>query len=190
MKSVSGKHWEELSINKRFIEKIKIDHDLNDIQAKLVLSRNYTKEEIFLIKNKIPLHNPFLKTKDFLSGIKILNNTIINVGKILIIGDYDVDGCVSTSLMLNFLRKNNIHPDYYIPDRFKDGYGVSEKLIKKLIKRYTPKLIIFLDCGSSSNKALNYLNLKSIKSIIIDHHNTHIPYPSSNVFINLKKNVD
>jgi len=190
MKSVSGKHWEELSINKRIIEKIKIDHDLNDIQAKLVLSRNYTKEEIFLIKNKIPLHNPFLKTKDFLSGIKLLHKTIINGDKILIIGDYDVDGCVSTSLMVNFLRKNKINSNYYIPDRFKDGYGASEKLIKKLLKKYKPGLIIFLDCGSNSHEALRYLNLKSIKSIIIDHHNTKKPYPPSNVFINPKKDID
>ena len=190
MKSVSGKHWEELSINRRIIEKIKIDHDLNDIQAKLVLSRKYTKEEIFLIKNKISLHNPFLKTKDFLSGIKILNNTIINENKILIIGDYDVDGCVSTSLMVNFLRKNNVHPDYYIPNRFEDGYGASEKLIKKLLKKYKPELIIFLDCGSSSYEALKYLNSKSIKSIIIDHHNTQKPYPPCNVLINPKKDVD
>ena len=190
MKSVSGKHWEELSVNRRIIEKIKIDHDLNDIQAKLVLSRNYTKEEIFLIKNKIPLNNPFLKTKDFLSGINILNNTINNQGKILIIGDYDVDGCVSTSLMVNFLRNNNIHPDYYIPNRFEDGYGASEKLIKKLLKKNKPELIIFLDCGSNSYEALKYLNSKSIKSIIIDHHNTQKPYPPCNVLINPKKDVD
>ena len=190
MKSVSGKHWEELSVNRRIIEKIKIDHDLNDIQAKLVLSRNYTKEEIFLIKNKIPLDNPFLKTKDFLSGINILNNTINNQGKILIIGDYDVDGCVSTSLMVNFLRNNNIHPDYYIPNRFEDGYGASEKLIKKLLKKNKPELIIFLDCGSNSYEALKYLNSKSIKSIIIDHHNTQKPYPPCNVLINPKKDVD
>jgi single-stranded-DNA-specific exonuclease len=190
MKSVSGKYWEELSTNKRLIEKIKIDHALDDIQSKLVLSRNYSKEEIYLIKNKIPLHNPFLKTKDFLSGIKILQNTIINNEKILIIGDYDVDGCVSTSLMVNFLKKNNVNLNYYIPDRFKDGYGASQKLIDRLIKKCTPKLIIFLDCGSNSNEALTYLNSKSIKSIVIDHHNTQKPYPPCNVFINPKKNID
>ena len=187
MKSVSGKNWEELSLDARLIEKIKIDHALNDIQAKLVLSRNYSKEEIFLIKNKIPLNNPFLKTKDFLLGIELLQNCINNNEKILIIGDYDVDGCVSTSLMVNFFKKNNVNFTYYIPDRFKDGYGASKKLIAKLINKYTPELIIFLDCGSNSYEAITYLNSKSIKSIIIDHHNTQKPYPSCNVFINPKK---
>ena len=187
MKSVSGKNWKELSLDARLIEKIKIDHALNDVQAKLILSRNFSKEEIFLIRNKISLNNPFLKTGDFLLGTELLQKCIINNEKILIIGDYDVDGCVSTSLMVNFLKKNNVNLNYYIPDRIKDGYGASEKLIGKLIKKYTPKLIIFLDCGSNSNEALTYLNSKSIKSIIIDHHNTQKPYPPCNVFINPKK---
>ena len=190
MKSVSGKNWEEFPLDKRLTEKIKIDHDLNDIQTKLVLSRNYSKEEIFLINNKISINNPFFKTKDFLSAIELLHHSIINNEKILIIGDYDVDGCVSTSLMVNFLKKNNVNLNYYIPDRFKDGYGASEKLIDKLIKKYTPKLIIFLDCGSNSNEAITYLNSKSIKSIVIDHHNTQKPYPTCNVFINPKKDLD
>ena len=190
MKSISGKNWEELSVNKQLFEKIKIDHALNNVQAKLVLSRNYSKEEIFLIKNKIPLNNPFLKTKDFLSGIELLQNCIINNEKILIIGDYDVDGCVSTSLMVNFFKKNNVNFTYYIPDRFKDGYGASKKLIEKLIKKYTLGLIIFLDCGSNSYEAVTYLNSISIKSIVIDHHNTQKPYPTCNVFINPKKDLD
>jgi single-stranded-DNA-specific exonuclease len=190
MKSVSGKNWEELATNTRLIKKIKIDHALNDVQAKLVLSRNFSKEEIFLIGDKISLNNPFSNTKDFLSGIKLLQNSIINNEKILIIGDYDVDGCVSTSLMVNFLKKNNVKLNYYIPDRFKDGYGASEKLIDKLTKKFNPNLVIFLDCGSNSYEALTHLNLKSIKSIIIDHHNTQKPYPPCNVFINPKKNED
>ena len=190
MKSVSGKNWEELATNTRLIKKIKIDHALNDVQAKLVLSRNFSKEEIFLIRNKISLNNPFSNTKDFLSGIKLLQNCIINNEKILVIGDYDVDGCVSTSLMVNFLKKNNVKLNYYIPDRFKDGYGASEKLIDKLIKKFNPNLVIFLDCGSNSYEALTHLNLKSIKSIIIDHHNTQKPYPPCDVFINPKKNED
>ena len=190
MKSVSGKNWEELATNTRLIKKIKIDHALNDVQAKLVLSRNFSKEEIFLIRNKISLNNPFSNTKDFLSGIKLLQNCIINNEKILVIGDYDVDGCVSTSLMVNFLKKNNVKLNYYIPDRFKDGYGASEKLIDKLIKKFNPNLVIFLDCGSNSYEALTHLNLKLIKSIIIDHHNTQKPYPPCDVFINPKKNED
>ena len=68
MISVSGKNWEELYTNKRLVEKIKIDHDFNDIQSKIILSRNYTSEEIHLINNRIELKNPFYNSRDFLQG--------------------------------------------------------------------------------------------------------------------------
>ena len=89
--------------------------------------------------------------------------------------------------MVNFLKKNKSKVSYYIPDRFKDGYGVSEKLIKKLIKLYNPQFVIFLDCGSNSYQALKFVKSKNIGSLIIDHHNAQKPYPISDVFINPKK---
>ena len=190
MISVSGKDWEEEYIIKRLVEKIKIDHSLNDIQAKIILSRNYSKEEIYLIKNKIDLKNPFHNTKDFLLACELLKKNLKNQNKILIIGDYDVDGCMSTSLLVNFLKEKNANIDYFIPDRFKDGYGASKDLVIKLIKQFDPKLIIFLDCGSSSYDATEYINTKKIQTLIIDHHNTKYPYPVVNVFINPKKNSE
>src|SRR6056300_358254 len=187
MISVSGKNWEELYANKRLVEKIKIDHGLNDIQSKIILSRNYASEEIHLINNKIELKNPFYNTKDFLQGCELLNKNLNRQKKILIIGDYDVDGCMSTSLFVNFLKKKNAKVNYFIPDRFKDGYGANKDLIKKLIKQFDPNLIIFLDCGSNSYDAIKYIKTKKIESLIIDHHITNKPYPEADVFINPKK---
>jgi single-stranded-DNA-specific exonuclease len=131
MISISGKHWEEIKIQRRLIDKAKIDFDLTDTQSKIALSRNYIDQDFFLINNEIKLHNPFLKTKDFLLGCELLKNNIENHNNILIIGDYDVDGCMSTSIFFNFLKKNNNKINYYIPDRFKDGYGASKDLIIK-----------------------------------------------------------
>ena len=190
MISVSGKNWEELYTNKRLVEKIKIDHGLNDIQSKIVLSRNYTIDEIYLIKNKINLKNPFYKTKDFVQGCELLNKNLNKQNKILIIGDYDVDGCMSTSLLVNFLKQKNSRVNYFIPDRFKDGYGASKELIIRLIKQFDPNLVIFLDCGSNSYDAIKYIKTKKIESLIIDHHNTKNPYPETDVFINPKKKVE
>ena len=187
MISVSGKNWEELYANKRLVEKIKIDHGLNDIQSKIILSRNYASEEIHLINNRIELKNPFYNTKDFLQGCELLNKNLNRQNKILIIGDYDVDGCMSTSLFVNFLKKKNARVNFYIPDRFKDGYGASKELIIILIKQFDPDFIIFLDCGSNSYEAIKYIKTKKIESLIIDHHNTSNPYPRANVFINPKK---
>ena len=190
MISVSGKNWEELYTNKRLVEKIKIDHGLNDIQSKIILSRNYTSEEIHLINNMIELKNPFYKTKDFLQGCELLNKNLNRQNKILIIGDYDVDGCMSTSLLVNFLKKKNARVNFFIPDRFKDGYGASKDLIILLIKQFDPNLIIFLDCGSNSHEAIKYIKTKKIETLIIDHHNTNNPYPDVNVFINPKKKIE
>src|SRR6056300_619037 len=189
MISVSGKNWEEYYTNKRIVEKIKIDNDLNEIQSKIVLSRNYTKEEIYLIKNSIDLKNPFYNTKDFISACELLRNNLKSQSNILIICDYDVDGCMSTSLFVNFLKKKNTKFNYFIPNRFNDGYGASKNLIIRLIKQFSPNLIIFLDCGSNSHEALNYIKTRNIQSLIIDHHNTKSPYPNANIFINPKKKV-
>ncbi len=190
MKSISGKNWEELRLSKRLIEKTKIDHKIDDIQSKLIISRNFSDEEIFLIKNQINLINPFQHSDDFLKGFNLLKKNIVENNKILIIGDYDVDGCLSTSLIVKFLNFYNSRVNFYIPDRFKDGYGADLDLIKKLINTYNPKLIIFLDCGSNSHSAIEYIKSKSIRSLIIDHHNISSSYPISDVFINPKKDID
>ncbi len=187
MKSISGKNWEELKFDNRILEKTKINYNLNYIQAKLILSRNFTDEEIYSIHNDVNFINPFTKSKDFLLACDLLKNHIDKKDKILIIGDYDVDGCISTSLMVNFLNKNNSKVNYYIPDRFKDGYGANKKLLKNLLNLYNPKLIIFLDCGSASNEGIEYIKSQRISSIIIDHHNVNKPYPLSDIFINPKK---
>ncbi|MDC1078775.1 single-stranded-DNA-specific exonuclease RecJ [Candidatus Pelagibacter sp.] len=190
MMSVSGKNWEEIKTNHRLVEKIKIENNLNEIQSKLVLSRNYSKEEIYLIHNHIELNNPFQKRKDFLLACELLKINIKKKGKILIVGDYDVDGCMSTILLVNFLKKIKSDVDYYIPDRFKDGYGASKRLITSLTKQHDPDLIILLDCGSNSFEAINYLREKNIQTLIIDHHNTTEHYPQSDVFINPQKTND
>ena len=190
MKSISGKYWEEIKTEKRLVDKVKVDHNLNTFQAKLIINRNFTEEELLSINNNISLKNPFINTKDFLSACELLELHITKKNKILIIGDYDVDGCLSTVLMVNFLKKNQAKVKYFIPDRLKDGYGASEKLIRKLISFHKPELIIFLDCGSSSYNAIKFINSKNISSLIIDHHNINKPYPSSDIIINPKKICD
>ena len=187
MKSISGKNWEEIKVEKRLVDKIKIDYNLNTIQAKLVISRNFNEEELLSIRNNISFTNPFIKSDDFLMGYKLLEEHISRKNKILIIGDYDVDGCLSASLMFNFLKKLEADVNYFVPDRFKDGYGASKNLIKELTAKFKPQLIIFLDCGSSSFEAIEFINSKKISSLIIDHHNIVKPYPLSQVIINPKK---
>ena len=187
MISVSGKKWTETIINKNSIDKIKQDYGFSEILARLIVSRKFNETEIFNIKNDIEINNKFISNKDYILASEILTNSIKNREKICILGDYDVDGFSSTSLLVRFFKFIKHPYFYYIPDREKDGYGASKKLFKKLILNQ-PQLIIMVDCGSTSNEAVSFLNDNKIKSIIIDHHEINKPYPKSTVIINPKKN--
>ena len=189
MKSVSGKYWEEDKINQRIFKKIKSEHEFPDIINKLILLRNFNKEEIFSINNSLKLINPFFNIKDFENSYVVLKKIIKNKGKILIIGDYDVDGIISTTLFIKFLNILNYPFEFYIPDRIKDGYGASTNLVNQLIVK-KPDLVIMLDCGSNSNTSINILNYNKIESIIIDHHEIYKPYPNTINIINPKKDCD
>jgi len=189
MISVSGKIWTEKKVNKNLIEKFKQDYGFGDILSKLIISRNYDSSEIYGINNKQKLRNIFKDDKDFQKSSQILIKAINNNENICILGDYDVDGACATSLLVRYFNHINQNHFYYIPDRTKDGYGASKKLFQKLILK-KPKLIIMVDCGSTSNEAIDYLNKHNIKSIIIDHHEINKPYPKSNVIINPKKDLE
>ena len=187
MISVSGRSWEQNITNKNSVEKLKQDYNLSDIVSKLLISRQFDETELNTINNNIYLNNIFLKNKDFQSAIKVVIDAINNNENICILGDYDVDGSAATSLFVRFFESIR-HPFYfYIPDREKDGYGASKKLFQKLILK-KPKLIIMVDCGSTSNEAIDFLNINHIKSLIIDHHEINKPFPKANMIINPKKN--
>ena len=186
MISVSGKIWTEQKVNKNLVEKFKQDYGFENLLSKLIISRNYDSSEIYGINNKQKLINIFKDDKDFQKASLILLKAINNNENICILGDYDVDGACATSLLVRYFNHINQNHFYYIPDRTKDGYGASKKLFQKLILK-RPKLIIMVDCGSTSNEAIDYLNKHNIKSIIIDHHEINKPYPKSNVIINPKK---
>ena len=189
MISISGKNWEETYVKKRILEKVKIDNDLPDILAKIVVSRNFDKDEIHSIKNKISFSNPFFKDNDFSLAEQLLNESIEKKKKIIILGDYDVDGCVSTSFFVNFFKEINYPIKYFIPDRIKDGYGASLELIKRLTKD-KPDLFIMVDCGSNSYDSIEFLKKNKIKTLIIDHHEIYRPFPKAEVIINFKKNTN
>jgi len=186
MISVSGKKWEQKKTNKNSIEKLKQDYNFSDILSRLVISRKFDETELSSINNNLDLNNVFFNNIDFIKSIELVTNSINNQENICILGDYDVDGSAATSLFVRFFKSIN-HPFfYYIPDREKDGYGATKKLFQKLILK-KPSLVIMVDCGSTSNEAIDFLNENKIKSLIIDHHEINRPFPKANVIINPKK---
>jgi single-stranded-DNA-specific exonuclease len=188
MISVTGKNWSQQKVNKNLVEKVKQDYGLGDTLSRLIVSRSYDNSEIYGINNNQQLINLFKDDKDFDKASLILINTINNNENICILGDYDVDGVCATSLLVRYFNYINQKHFFYIPDRTEDGYGASKKLFQKLILK-KPKLVIMVDCGSTSNEAIDYLNKHNIKSIIIDHHEINKPYPKSNAIINPKKEL-
>jgi single-stranded-DNA-specific exonuclease len=188
MISVSGKNWEEKITNKNLIEKLKQDYNFSEILSKLIVSRKFDQTELSSIDNYLDLNNVFFKNSDFKKSIELVANSINNLENICILGDYDVDGSAATSLFVRFFESIK-HPFfYYIPDREKDGYGATKKLFQKLILN-KPELIIMVDCGSTSNEAIDYLIENNIKSLIIDHHEINKPFPKANAIINPKKDT-
>ena len=186
MISVSGRKWQEEKVNIRLVEKIQQNHNFSKLLSQLIVSRNYDENEIYLIKNELKLSNIFQNNLDFKDSVKLLEKFLKKKEKICILGDYDVDGSAATSLFVNFFQSLK-HPFfYYIPDRVKDGYGPSKKLFSKLILK-KPKLVIMVDCGSTNNEAIDFLNKNNISSLVIDHHEINKPFPKANNIINPKK---
>ena len=187
MISVSGKRWQEKKVNKNILDKLKQDYNFSDLLSKLIISRNFDESEIHLIENTLDLPNVFSNNKDFLDAIQLVLESINNNENVCVLGDYDVDGSAATSLCVRYFESIN-HPHFfYIPDRVKDGYGPSKILFQKLINK-KPQLIIMVDCGSTANEAINFLNENNIRSLIIDHHEINKPYPKADIIINPKKN--
>jgi len=114
------------------------------------------------------LHDPFLM-KNMHTAVNRLCEAIHNQEKILVYGDYDVDGTTSVALVYSFLKKHNSHIDFYIPDRYEEGYGISEKGVKWAAEQgFT--LMIALDCGIRATRQMTLAGELGLDCIICDHH--------------------
>jgi len=136
----------------------------------LILSRGFSKrEEIANYLSVGQLLDPFL-----IKGMKELCEKIQlakQLGdRVLIFGDYDVDGISATAIMLKTLKRLGITADFYLPNRYEDGYGLTCEVIDKISKKYSPDLIITVDCGISCAQEVEYAKQKGIEIVVTDHH--------------------
>lgn len=124
------------------------------------------------------LHDPF-QMKDMAKAVNRLNDALHRNEKVLLYGDYDVDGTTSVAMAYSYLHpyfKENL--SYYIPDRYKEGYGVSSEGIEWALENgFT--LIISIDCGIKSNDKVAYASAKGIDFIICDHHLPDVEVPAA-----------
>lgn len=148
-------------------EELKVDKTLAGMMVRRGLN-TFDEAKAFFRPTLDQLHDPFLM-KDMELAVLRIERAIRNDENILIYGDYDVDGTTSVALTYSFFKKLHSKIDYYIPDRYKEGYGISTEGINYAFENHY-SLIIALDCGIKSVDKIAYANEKNIDFIICDHH--------------------
>ena len=164
---------------------------ISPILASLLIRRGITTESAakrFFRPQLSDLINPFLM-QDMDIAVDRLNDAMGRKERIMVYGDYDVDGCTAVALVYKFLRQFYSNIDYYIPDRYDEGYGVSKKGID-FAKESGVKLIIILDCGIKAVEEISYAKEQGIDFIICDHHVPDNNMPPAVAILNPKRADD
>ena len=164
---------------------------MSPILTQLLIRRGITTESAakrFFRPQLADLINPFLM-KDMDIAVDRLNDAMGRKERILVYGDYDVDGCTAVALVYKFLQQFYSNIEYYIPDRYDEGYGVSKKGID-YAKETGVKLIIILDCGIKAIEEIAYAKQQGIDFIICDHHVPDEVLPDAVAILNPKREDD
>jgi len=163
--------------DKELVGKLSKSLNINKVLTRLLISRgieDFDTAKKFFRPSLDSLHDPFLML-NMDKAIDRINSALANEDNILVYGDYDVDGTTSVALVYSYFKKyiddNNLKSeiDFYIPDRYDEGYGISFKGIDYAEEK-NQSLIIALDCGIKSVDKIEYANSKDIDFIICDHH--------------------
>lgn len=165
--------------------------NISPILANLLIDRSITTESAakrFFRPQLADLINPFLM-KDMDLAVDRLNDAMGRKERILVYGDYDVDGCTAVALVYKFLRQFYSNIDYYIPDRYDEGYGISHKGLQ-YAEETGVKLIIILDCGIKAVEEIAHAKELGIDFIICDHHVPDDELPCAVATLNPKRADD
>ena len=161
---------------------------ISPVLCKLLLERGIssaTEAKRFFRPQLMELHDPFLM-KDMDKAVDRLNEAMGKKERILVYGDYDVDGTTAVALVYKFLQQFYSNIDYYIPNRYEEGYGVSVKGVDYAYETGV-KLIIVLDCGIKAINEIAYAKEKGIDFIICDHHVPDDELPPAVAILNAKR---
>lgn len=174
--------------NPALVRKLAEDLGVDEALANLLVQRNiktFAEAKSFFRPSLEELHDPFLM-KDMDLAVKRLDFALNKNEKILVYGDYDVDGTTAVALVFSFLRNLHKNLGYYIPDRYNEGYGVSYKGIDWAHENgYT--LIIALDCGIKAVEKVAYAQTLGIDFIVCDHHLPDERLPNASAVLDPKR---
>jgi single-stranded-DNA-specific exonuclease len=183
--SVTGKNWIFKKFDNADVKKYSENYSLDEIAARLIAIRkkNIKNIDLFInptIKNLMP--NPF-KLQDMSLAVKRTCESIKKKELIGIFGDYDVDGATSVAILSRYFLSLNQKIYTYIPDRKKDGYGPNIENFNKLINLGI-KIILTVDCGTSSFEAIKFAQEKKVDVIVLDHHQAQTKLPDAFAIVN------
>ncbi len=147
--------------------------------------RTFEEARSFFRPNLSDIHDPFLM-KDMDKAVERLEKAVSGNEKVLVYGDYDVDGTTAVALVYSFIRRLTSSVDFYIPDRYDEGYGVSKKGIDWAAENGF-RLIITLDCGIKAIDKVEYAASKGIDIIICDHHLPESEIPAAVAVLDPKR---
>ena len=183
-----NKKWECYNNNNEEVEKIAKEFNVSKILATILSNKKISKKEDiekFLNPKRNNFHDPFLMP-DMEIAVDRIIKAIETKEKIMIYGDYDVDGITSITVLKQFLADRGIVADTYIPNRLDEGYGLNKKAIEEIAKQnYT--LMITVDCGISGIDEVEYANSLGIETIITDHHEQAEIIPNALAVVDAKR---
>lgn len=166
------KEWQEIELSENeHLDELIEETGFPKIVLQILIERGYDSLEAinnFLDPDARGLYDPNFM-HDMELGVDRIQQAIMNGEKIVIYGDYDVDGITSTALMYETLEELGAEVEYYIPDRFKDGYGPNVEAYKRLIDEGV-SLIVTVDNGVAGHEAIDYANQHGVDVVITDHH--------------------
>jgi len=129
------------------------------------------------------LSDPFL-LPDMSAAVDRLFRARERKERMVIFGDYDVDGVTSTGLLLEVLRRLGWEADYYLPHRMDEGYGLTQEAVENCLKKLPATLLLAVDCGSNAVASIRYLSGRGVDVIVLDHHQVSTPLPPAIALVN------
>ncbi len=180
----SAKPLPNLEIVARLSQEINVSQHIASILVQREID-TFEKAKQFFRPSLADLHDPFLM-KDMDIAYSRIKIALQNQEKMMVYGDYDVDGTTAVSIVYSYFKTLNQNIEYYIPDRYKEGYGISRIGIDFAAENNI-SLIIALDCGIRSNELIDYANSKGIDFIICDHHLPGETLPKAKAILNPKR---
>ena len=179
MRKPSRKKWQFKNSDFDNSLKLASEAEVSPFAAQLLINRGIktaAEARAYLYPTLDELHSPF-QLADMDKAVERIHKAISRGEKICVYGDYDADGTTATALLLNTFRQMDVPADYYIPNRFEDGYGLSEDTVKKIHQQKEAKLLITVDCGITSVKEVALANTLGMDVIVTDHHQPEAEQP-------------